>query len=314
MPPTPRSQPVRQYDRVFDWVYELPEPGPPRPRQPAFELIPVMWDGLPLNTGDQENGLCSVVENVEGWLDSPPLDGNDQARALADGSVWGPKTLGARFITISGAAAGPRELLGWLRDQLAARAANRAPVELSITDGGLQRTLSADVRAGTEHYRQTWICPTAFRWQVTVSAADPLLYGTAWEQVVLTEEAEDSGRRYQREYLWRYGHPWTPNSAVLANAGNWPAPVWALYEGDLTVSTLTDDEGGIIRLAQMPAEMHIRVATATLSAEAEGGLSRASFILPGSRPMLIPAGSAARWHLYAAGRGQVTLAWRHTWV
>ena len=68
-----------------------------------------------------------VVENVTGWLDSPPLNGNDAARVISDGAAWGPKTLGARIVTISGVAMGPRDQLGAFRDQLGARAAPASP-------------------------------------------------------------------------------------------------------------------------------------------------------------------------------------------
>ena len=35
-----------------------------------------------------------------------------------------------------------------------------------------------------------------------------------------------------------------PNAAILRNAGNHPAPVYARYEGDLTESLLTEGIGG----------------------------------------------------------------------
>ena len=59
---------------------------------------------------------------------------------LADGVAWGAKTLGARVITLSGAAQGPPDQLAALRDQLAMRAASRYPAPLSITGaaGGVQ--------------------------------------------------------------------------------------------------------------------------------------------------------------------------------
>jgi len=304
----PRYAPIRSYDRGFAWEYTEPE----RPGRRA--LIPVMWDGLPLNTGDTESGLCSVVENVEGWVDSPPLHGNDAPRSIADGAAWGPKTLGPRTIVIHGAATGPRDLLGWLRDQLARRAAKRWPAELAITDGGLNRTLTADVRAGTDAYRQTWLGPSAFCWQVTLTAADPLLYG-AWQSAQLSPETgEDTGRDYPREFTWRYASSYLPNTALLANEGTADAPVYALYNGDLIESRVVDAEGGQVRLAPLAAGMQIRVATATLTAEAAGGLSRASYILPGSRPMWVPAGGSSRWYLYSAGFGHVELAWRAAWA
>jgi hypothetical protein len=305
------STPTRRYDRDFPpaWAYG------PRPRTPdESRLIPVTWAGLPLNIGDLPDGSCTVIENVEGWLDSPPLEGNDAARSIADGSAWGPKTLGARLITLTGAATGPREYLGWLRDQLAARASSREPAELAITDSGVARTLTAEVRGGSERFRHTWITPSALRWQVTLTAADPLLYEGTWQTATLIgEAAEDTGRDYPRPHPWQYAAPYIGNSALLANAGNWDAPVFALYTGDLSESRLTA-EGGLIRLAPLAAGMEIRVATATLQAEAAGGLSRASYILPGSVPLVIPPAATARWFLYAAGRGTVQLAWRSAWV
>jgi len=307
--------PGRGYDRGYDWAYA--DGGPPGPGGGGGAgLVPVEWDDLPLNTGDQDSGLCAVVEKVEGWLDSPPLDGHDAARSIADGAAWGPKTLGPRTIVITGAAAGPRPELGRFRDQLAARAAAREPAELAITDGGHGRTLTADVRAGTEHFRQTWHGPGLFRWQCTMTAADPMLYDARWQTRMLYNQSEDvtTGRRYPRAYPWRYASSDVPNSGTLANDGNTAAPVYALYEGDLTESRLVGAAGATIRLAPVAESMQILVATATLTASAVGGLSRASFVLPGSRPLTVAAVSSARWYLYSAGFGSVTLAWRSAWL
>jgi hypothetical protein len=151
---------------------------------------------------------------------------------------------------------------------------------------------------------------------VALTAADPLLYEGEWRYATLRTlvEGEATGRPYPREYPWNYQVAYLPNTAQLANVGNVPAPVWALYEGPLTESRLTADGGGIIRLAPVAAGMVIRVATATLAAEAEGGLTRASFILPGSRPATLPAAGTSRWHLYSVGPGSVTLGWRSAWA
>ena len=64
----------------------------------------------------------------------------------------------------------------------------------------------------------------------------------------------------------------------------------------------------------LDAGVTILVSTATLTAEAPGGLSRASYILPGSRPMLLPPASSGRWYLRGTGRGSVSLGWRSAWV
>jgi hypothetical protein len=305
---------TRRYDRGFDWSYT--EDDIPAPGQGAGGLVPIIWAGLWINTGDQANGLCLVVERVEGWRDSPPLNGNDVSRVISDGAAWGPKVLNHRTIVLTGVATGPRPLLGEIRDQLAARAASRAPAELVIGDFDLERVLTADVRAGSDAYREKPLGRAGFRWQVTLTAADPCLYAGRWQEAILTNQSDDAitGREYPREYPWRYGQSYVPNSSLLRNEGNADAPVYALYTGDLAESTLTGPSGGVIRVAALDAGMAILVHTATLTAEAEGGQSRASYILPGSRPMTIPAADQARWYLRSAGRGSVTLAWRSTWV
>jgi hypothetical protein len=309
----PRELLTRGYDRAFDWAYAGPEP--PQPIAPPG-LLPIHWDGLPLNTGDQPGGLCLVVENIEGWLDSPPLDGHDAQRSIADGAAWGPKTLGPREITLTGIAAGPRDQLIRLRNQLGSRAAAREPAELAVYDRGSGRVLVCDVRAGSERLRVTTVGLGAFRYQVVLTAADPVLYDAQWHIEVLVNFNEDSatGRDYAKDYSWSYASPTVPNTALLAQAGNTPAPVFALYRGDLSQSRLTNT-GAIIHLSPVPDAVEILVATASLTAEAIGGLSRSSFILPGSTPMWVPpAGRGDLWHLYATGAGTVTLAWRSAWI
>jgi hypothetical protein len=296
----------RRYDRRFDWAYDARNLPPPV--DSSGGLISVLWDGLALNTDDP-----GIVENVEGWDDTAPVDGNDASRSISDGAAWGPKTLAPRVVVIHGAATGPREQLVWFRDQLAARTAARRPAELSVSVG--QRTLVAEVRAGTEQYRQTPLGKYGFRYVVTLTAADPLLYDGTWQTAQLTTGGGiATGRGYPTEYPWQYASASLPNTARMPNAGNHDAPVYALYEGDLSESRLTSDQGGIIRLAALGAQMQVRVATASLTAEAAGGLSRASFVLAGSRPMQLAALGTARWSLYAAGGGSVLLSWRSAWA
>lgn len=312
--PSFTRQPPRRYGNDRIWTYQGPPPVP----DTGVNLIPVYWGDLPLNTGDDPNtGLCSVIENVEGWLDSPPLDGNDAARTVADGSAWGPKTLGARVITLTGAATGPREMLAWLRDQLAALAAARQPAPLVITNSaGAQRSLTADVRAGTDAFRHTWLGHTGIRWSVVLTAADPLLYDATWQTAeIVTSVPGGTGRTYQRTYGWQYASPFLPNSALLANEGNVAAPVFALYTGDLSQSQLTDESSGLIVLDVLQPGIEVQLDTSTLTATDAGGtLSRASYVLPPSVPMLLAPGGTARWHLYATGAGSVALAWRSAWV
>ena len=320
----------RAYDLAFDRRYEIPPvpPKPPGPVRPPLEtnLAGIIWHGLECNPGHVDGAFTAIVENVEGWYATPEFEGRDTERTLTDGAAWGAKTLNARHVAITGAAVGPRAQIMSLRDQLAWRAALREPVELAISDpwlGGL--TLSAMVRAGTDSFHHAFIGGRAgFRWQVTLTADDPVLYERDWRQVRLTTATpDDAGRRYPRFYTehepdlsgWRYGNPYPEGSAAyLANPGNADAPVWALYEGDLTQSRLDDGGGYAIALAPLAAGEQILVDTARLTAEAEGGQPRASFILPGSRRLVIPPFTTARWALYSQGSGSVTLGWRSAWL
>ena len=303
---------LRSYDRTFSWSYLDTGPLP----APGRGLIPVVLDGLWLNTGDTASGLCAVVTGIEGWLDSPPANGNDVARTISDGAAWGPKVLGPRTVVIHGAAVGPRDELARFRALLAARAAYRDPVLLAVGTMDGEAVQTADVRAGSDSYRHQPLGSAGFRWQLTLTAADPAVYDGTWQAARLTNmaEGEITGRSYPREFPWRYAGAYVPNSAVLRNAGNHDAPVYALYEGDMSESTLSDGHGGVIRLAALATGVQILVSTATLTAEAPGGLSRASFILPGSRPMTLPPVSSGRWYLRATGRGSVSLGWRSAWV
>lgn len=302
----------RAYDRGFYWTYHATAV-----EVPPTTLLPIGWDGLNLNPGDDPaTGMCAVVEDVAGWLDGPPLVGNDQALTLADGVAWGAKTLGARVITLSGAAIGPPDLLAVLRDQLASRAASRYPAPLSITNAsGGGKTLTAMVRGDSDQFKYTWVGLNAFRWQVVLTAADPALYGDWQQQILAPGGGQATGRNYQRAYSWQYASSQVPNTATLANGGNWPAPVYLLYLGDLAQSTITDDDGsGTLVVASLAPGMDMLLASDSLLASAEGGVSRAAYVLPGSTPLVLAPQSSTRWHLYSSGGGQVTLSWREAWI
>jgi hypothetical protein len=278
-------------------------------------LLPVIWDGLALNTGgpDPATGLILVVEDIAGWKDSPPLNGNDIDRALSDGSAYGPKLLQARQVIIQGAvitADDPADLPPF-RDKLAGKAAARQPAVLQVGDLA-GRTLTATVRADSDAFKWTFLSQTAFRWQVTLMAADPRLYDAAVQSVKLSNAAGGSGWTYSRVYPRSYGAS-APNSAVLANGGNAAAPVTALYTGDLAAGNRLTDGTNSIFLAALAAGEQVYVQTDRLVAYAPGGASRQSYILPGSAPMSVPPGGAT-WTLLGTGGGNVQLAWQGAWT
>ena len=279
-------------------------------------LIPVVWAGLALSAGtDPDTGLLMVVEDVTGWYDSPPLNGGDIDRALSDGSAYGPKVLGARVVVIQGAVVAdqgddPASLI-IMRDQLAGLAAGRNPALLAIDDQ-TGRTLTATVRADTDQFHWTFVSPGAFRYQVSLTAADPRLYDSAVQSATLSNAAGGSGWTYARTYPRTYGAS-APNTATLANAGNAAAPVLALYTGALASGSRLTDGTNTIFLAALAAGEQVYVQTDRLVAYAPGGASRQSYILPGSVPMSIPPGGAT-WSLLGAGGGSVQLGWQAAWT
>jgi hypothetical protein len=276
--------------------------------------IPVVWDGQPLNTDgpDPVSGLTLVIESVQGWLDSPPLAGNDLDRALSDGSAYGPKVLQARLVVLQGCVitdGDPTDMTP-MRDLLAGKASARQPALLSIGDVS-GRVLEALVRADTAQFQHTFLTPTAFRWQVSLTAGDPRLYDVNVQSVVLSNAAGGSGWTYARRYPRSYGGS-LPNSATMSNDGNVSAPVLALYTGDLLAGSRLTDGTNTIFLAALAAGEQVYVQTDRLVAYAPGGASRQSYIQPGSSPLSVPP-TGATWSLLGAGGGNVRLQWQSAW-
>jgi len=287
---------------------------------PAPTLLPVVWDGLSLNDGERGDGLCTVVTDVSGWYGSPPLAGNDLARQLTDGSIFGFKTVGARVIAITGAAiaddADDRAVINTFARDLAARAVNPQPADLVIAEDegagdGSVVLLSASVRADSDQLAVTWNGRLYFAYQVVLTAADPRLYEASWQSLTVTPAASggQTGRLYPFHPPRLYASADVPNAARLVNDGSAPAPVLVHYYGDLSESRLTD---GIntIHLAPLSAGQEIIVNSETLNAATPGGVSRASYLMAGTTALLIPPESDVQWSLYGTGGGHVTLSWR----
>ena len=283
-------------------------------------LPPVNWDGLDLDPGESSDGETTiVVEGVDGWYDSPPLDGGNLDRALSDGAVYGPKVRGARVIAITGVviADDPAERAA-MRDQLAARAAALDPAGLTIGDASGQ-VLTATVRADTDAFKHAFIAPNAFRWTVTLTAADPRLYDAAWSTVTMSNLTGHEGwtynpaAAYTRRYPRVYGSPTLPSTAQLDNPGNVAAPVMALFTGPLSAGLRLTDGTSSILIAALNAGEQIWVETEKLAAVAPGGANRASYILPGSQSLTVPPGGAT-WSLFGTGAGSVALYWRGAWA
>jgi hypothetical protein len=298
-----------------------PPPAAPVPLfVPAPVLIPVIWDGLSLNDGERGDGLATIVTDVTGWYGSPPLSGGDLARQLTDGAIFGFKTTAARVVTIAGAAvadtADARAVLNTFARDLAARAVNSQPADLIVGEDegagdGSFTMLSASVRADSDQLQVAWNGRLYFSYQVMLTAADPRIYEAAWQSLTVTPTPAggQTGRLYPWTPLRAYASADLPNAARMVNDGTVGAPVWVTYNGDLSESRLTDGTD-TIHLAPLTAGQQIVVNSETLNAAAPGGASRASYLMAGSTPLLIPPESSVQWSLYGTGGGSVTLTWR----
>jgi hypothetical protein len=180
----------------------------------------VVWGGLELNPlSAAQSGFLAVVESVDGWFDTPDYDGRNAALVLSDGAMRGPKTAGPRDITVTGVASGPRPDLAAFRDALVMRAASGMPAALSIPDPA-GRLMTAMVRADTDGLKHTFRGPDAFRYQLTVTAVDPRLYGEAQAAHLSNLGGTDTGWRYSAQSAhntwstvvsaapWPDAHPW----------------------------------------------------------------------------------------------------------
>ena len=168
-------------------------------RRYAVIMVPVTWDGLDLNLASEDaRGVLRVVEDVTGWYDSPPFDGRDATFVLTDGAQRGPKTAGPRDVVITGVGLGSRSALALFRDDLIVRAASVTSADLVIIDGA-NRAMTARVRADSDAFKHTFSGPTMFRYQLTVTATDPRLYGPP-QQVTLTNLGSgDTGWKYDQD-------------------------------------------------------------------------------------------------------------------
>jgi hypothetical protein len=292
---------------------------PPWAAPAAPNLVPVMWGSYDLNPGDDPaSGFCAVVTDISGWYGTPALDGHDLALSLADGAVYGTKTVGPRVVTIQGMADGPRDQCIDLSRQLAAMAAEKGTEVLAIgeadTDESAPVTLIAVVRADTNSLQHNWLNQTALTWQVDLTAADPRLYAQTVETAVMTTAASGgTGRAYPMAPPRHYASGTLPNDAALDNIGTVPAPVTITYNGPLAASQITDGTNTIFMQALVAGEQ-VTVNSETLAATAPGGATRASYIGAGSQPLLVPPGGTT-WSLIApSSAGSVQLAWQGAWV
>jgi len=279
-------------------------------------LIPVVWAGTDWNGGDiAADGSCRVITDVQGWYGTPGLNGNDVALALSDGVLRGSKLLAQREVTLIGVITGPRPAVLSYARQLGGLAADRdeVPLQIGVNDeSGTGQLLTCQVRADTSQLQVAWLGRTAFQWQAVLTAADPLLYDAAPQNATLTVPSSATGRAYPRRFGWHYAGL-ASNSVPMLNAGNVPAPAVLTFTGPLASTPQVTDGTRSIFLQNLVAGEVVYVKSDTLAAWAPGGATRASYLLQGSQPMLVPTGTTV-WSLYATGTGSVALTWQSAWA
>jgi hypothetical protein len=280
--------------------------------------IPVAINGMDINSyqySDPQTPIW-VVEKVEGFYDTPDVDTHDEELVLSDGSLRGNTIIKSREIVISGAIVGDQYSIANAREMLAGLATSRNEVPLEVSDPYIGRTLVSYVHSSAG-MKFDIINPKTVRYQLTFQASDPRLYSGDVESSIIPLSAGAPGRTYPRQYpSWDYGFGPAPGVADIWNFGNVDAPVTIDYFGPLSETRLITSYGGaFIRVGPLLDGEHITVYSDTLAAVAPpSNSSRASYVLAGSSPMLIPAFYRGQWQVLGSGFGYIQLSWRSTWI
>ena len=279
-------------------------------------MVPVTINGLDFNYHVPDpRATMFVVEKVEGFYDTPDVDTHDEDLILSDGSLRGSTIIKSREIVVSGGVIGDPDSISNARDTLAALAASRGEMPLEIGNPYVGRTMISYVHSSAG-LRCEFLNSNAIRYQLTFRASDPRLYAGGVESSTVAMFTGGTGRIYPRTYPWNYGAGPVPGAANVWNYGNIAAPVTLDYYGPLTETRLvTTYSDAFIRVAPLLDGERLTVYSDTLAAVVlPSYTSRASYVLSGSSPMLIPALSSPQWQVLGSGYGYVVLSWRSTWI
>jgi hypothetical protein len=176
---------------------------------------------------DVNDGISlRVVEDLPGWDDAPDVRNGLAPKAQQDGAWDGTGSSDARTVGVVGlvqeattqAAYAVLYQLSALRPQ--------SVHELVVVNDAIG-TLSAMTRV-TAGVKPAWIGDTAFEYTMTVTAPDPLKYGSpTYATATLSTATPGAGKVYPVAYPVDYGIApgVTPGAALVANAGTaayWP--------------------------------------------------------------------------------------------
>ncbi|MFF4777514.1 hypothetical protein ACFY05_32125 [Microtetraspora fusca] len=166
-------------------------------------------------------GVDWIVEAEDGWSSSPPVRALTEPRNSTDGAWGGPGLYGPRVVTLSGRAVAPDRLtMLAAKDRIKAAVNPRTLVQLVVAEDHLTRV--ANVRM-SDQVALTDEGSFAFRWALTVVAADPRRYAATPMSGTTTLPASlTAGRTYSRTYSVTYG----------AGAGGSTGSVYIQQDGD----------------------------------------------------------------------------------
>lgn len=187
----------------------------------------------------------AIVDTLEGWLDSAPFRTTIEDKAATDGGWDAVPLLSSRTVTLGGVLIGTSQA-----DVLAT-----ADTLNGVLTAGQQLRLSVDHEDVGERWSmvrptgQAKLAPLgeiAMRFEVTVTAPDPLKYGAQVFGSTDLSGQTGAGLVYPRAYPLDYGVPagQTPGSIPVGNTGT--APYWPRLriDGPVTNPVVTCNETG----------------------------------------------------------------------
>jgi hypothetical protein len=289
----------------------------PYPR-PADQLLPGFMLGSWVTNGLDADGTLWVLEGCDGWDDSPDTRINFPDRVGADGAVDQPGYYSARVVVLSGAAVAlDRTRCQRAKDTLHQVARSlRSTATLIGTDVAGQRQA---VVKRSDAVKITALGATSFRYQLTLTAPDPLLYA-ALEQSAsasLINTSGVTGGDWKFPMSFPYGFAGTGVTAGQMTAqNNGSSPTYPRFRvtGPGTGLTLAS-RGRALVITTLAAGQYLDLDAAQHSALLMGTQPRRDLLTPTSQWFTLQPGSnSVSFYAAAYSTATVTMTWRSAWL
>lgn len=249
------------------------------------------YGGL-LLTGLDEFGTEWVVESVQGWNDGVGVRLPRESKAGQDGEWDSMPLRQAREVTWTGKALAPDHAAL----EHSSRVFTACPVRGDAVGEAEGLVLSASARL-SDAPKFAHSTADSAAWQLTVVAADPLLYGQPVQVTAGLAGVSGTGRVWPRVWPRDWGVPAgvTPGSVTVPNAGT--APYWptARIDGPVINPKVTLNEtGDWVRVARsVAAGQWLDVDFANRRVMLNGSVSLASVVTFSGRWLAVPVGGGS---------------------